>query len=66
MMYQDIDRYFSIWKKWTGMDRPTAALLAKRYGAAKFHKLMEEKGILIEGEDNHSIPRNSMYGDIPL
>ena len=66
MMYQDIDRYFSIWKKWTGMDRPTAALLAKRYGAAKFHKLMEEKGIWIEGEDNHSIPRNSMYGDIPL
>jgi putative GTP pyrophosphokinase len=66
MMYHDIDRYFSIWKKWTGMDRPTAALLVNRYGATKFWKLIEEKGIWIEGEDNQNIPRDSMYDDIPV
>jgi len=66
MMYHDIDRYFNIWKKWTGMDRPTAALLANRYGGNKFWKLMEANGIWIEGEDNQSIPCNSMYGDFPL
>lgn len=51
MMYHDIDRYFTIWKKWTGLDHPTAALLANRYGGSKFWKLMEEKGIWIEGEE---------------
>jgi ppGpp synthetase/RelA/SpoT-type nucleotidyltranferase len=66
MMYHDIDRYFAIWKRWTGMDRPTAVLLANRYGGTKFWKLMEEKGIWIEGENNQSIPRQIMGDDIPF
>ena len=66
MMYHDIDRYFTIWKRWTGMDRPTATLLVNRYGGAQFWKLMEEKGIWIEGESNQDILRHSMDEDIPL
>jgi putative GTP pyrophosphokinase len=66
MMYHDIDRYFTIWKRWTGMDRPTATLLVNRYGGAKFWKLMEEKGIWIEGESNQGIARHCMDEDIPF
>jgi putative GTP pyrophosphokinase len=65
MMYHDIDRYFTIWKKWTGLDRPTAALLANRYGR-RFGELMKEKGIWIEGEDNQGLPRNNMDEEIPF
>ncbi|MBH5371856.1 GTP pyrophosphokinase [Bradyrhizobium glycinis] len=52
MMYHDIDRYFTIWKRWEGLDRPTASLLAKRYGSQKFKQLMKDKQIWIEGEEN--------------
>jgi len=66
MMYNDIDRYFMIWKRWEGLDRPTATLLAKRYGSQKFRQLMKEKHIWIEGEEDLG-PRRDPYDDeIPL
>ncbi|ULK97696.1 hypothetical protein [Bradyrhizobium sp. I71] len=65
MMYHDIDRYFMIWKRWEGLDRPTATLLAKRYGSQKFKQLMKEKHIWIEGEEYLGPPRDPFDDDIP-
>jgi putative GTP pyrophosphokinase len=66
MMYHDIDRYFAIWSKWSGLDRGTAALLTKKYGRIKFRQLMEANGIWIEGEGNNSFPRNAFDDEIPF
>ncbi|MGY4505469.1 putative GTP pyrophosphokinase [Bradyrhizobium sp. GM24.11] len=65
MMYHDIDRYFTIWKRWEGLDQPTASLLAKRYGSAKLEQLMKEKRIWIVGEEDHR-PRDRFDDDIPV
>jgi hypothetical protein len=66
MMYQDIDRYFTIWNKWSGLDRGTAALLINRYGRDKFRQLMAEHGIWIEGEENENFPRDPFDNDFPF
>jgi ppGpp synthetase/RelA/SpoT-type nucleotidyltranferase len=50
MMYNDIDRYFTVWKRWTGLDLPTAQLLEKRYGRAKLRDILSNYRISIEGE----------------
>lgn len=65
MMYHDIDRYFTIWNKWSGLDHPTAALLTNRYGREKFKKLMDDNGIWIDEEDDQESPRNSFDDEIP-
>ena len=66
MMYHDIDRYFTIWKRWEGLDQPTASLLAKRYGPDKFRRLMKEKRIWVMGEEDDRPPRDSFDDDIPI
>jgi putative GTP pyrophosphokinase len=47
MMYRDIDKYFSIWKTWTGLDAPTASLLRKKYGAEKLAELLSQHDVEI-------------------
>ncbi|MCA6107281.1 GTP pyrophosphokinase [Bradyrhizobium cenepequi] len=66
MMYHDIDRYFTVWKGWTGLDQPTASLLAKRYGRKKFRDLMNKNEIWIEGEDDPDFPRDNLDEDAPF
>lgn len=66
MMYHDIDRYFTVWNKWTGLDRSTAALLTNRYGQRKFRNVMGANEIWIEGEENRRAPHDSMDDDIPF
>jgi hypothetical protein len=60
---QDIDRYFDIWSTWSGLDIGTAALLTKKYGRAKFRRLVEANGIWIEGE---GFPHTNMDDEIPF
>jgi putative GTP pyrophosphokinase len=52
MMYNDIDRYFSVWKPWSGLDAPTALLLEKKYGRERLKRILLEHDIeIVSGED---------------
>jgi hypothetical protein len=52
MMYSDIDRYFSIWNSWSGLDSPTALLLARKYGRNRVQDILSEHEVsIVGGED---------------
>jgi len=51
MMYHDIDRYFSVWRPWTGLDAPTAQLLREKYGHQKIKEILFKNDISMAGEE---------------
>jgi putative GTP pyrophosphokinase len=52
MMYYDIDKYFSIWKYWSGLDGPTARLLKRKYGRNKVAEILAEHNVTILDDEN--------------
>jgi hypothetical protein len=61
MMYHDIDRYFTVWRRWTGLDVPTANLLKEKYGQQKLGEILSKFHIAMEGEEHE----DSDDDDIP-
>jgi putative GTP pyrophosphokinase len=51
MMYHDIDRYFAVWRPWTGLDAPTARLLQEKYGQRKVTEILERHQVSMAGEE---------------
>lgn len=53
MMYHDIDRYFAVWRRWTGLDDPTARLLNEKYGRQKINEILAKNDVSVEGEEDY-------------
>jgi putative GTP pyrophosphokinase len=52
MMYNDIDKYFWIWKKewWSAMEKDTFEMLSAKFGVKKVKSIIESRDISIEIE----------------
>lgn len=55
MMYHDIDRYFAVWKRWTGLDTPTARLLEEKYGHQKIKEMLSKNQISIQSDEDEFV-----------
>jgi hypothetical protein len=50
LMYNDIDKYFTMKFDWSAIDEPTMRLLVGKYGSSKVHKLLQEHDIEIDSQ----------------
>lgn len=54
MMYNNIERYFSIWKHWHGLDAPTAQLLEGKYGSHELDRILSKAGVNVLSSDEYT------------